>query len=255
MKFRVLGCDGGRGLGCENTTLMIGKHVLIDAGTIQTKLSLEEALEITDIFFTHTHLDHIVDLPFLLDATFAKRNKPLRLHGLKEALDPLMEHVFNDKIWPDFSKLPDEEHGQFEIHYIEPEQEVHVDDYAFTPIRVDHTVPTVGYKIAHKNGSIIFSGDTGPVESIWKVANTTNDLKAVILDLSFPNNEQHIANASKHMTANDFEKQILKLEKDCDVYAFHFKVGLDDILKSEVSHIKHFNKPIKALRDVKGIEF
>lgn len=253
MKLSVLGCDGGRGLGYDNTTLMFNDHVLIDAGTIQSELNLEDALKITDIFITHSHLDHLLDLPFLLDATFGKRSEPLRLHGTKETLDAMMTHIFNDKIWPDFSKLPVNGSGQFTLNYIKSGEVYKINGLAFMPFDVDHTVPTVGYKVFDDESTLVFSGDTGPVDSIWEVANASDNLKAVILDLSFPTSEQYIAGLSKHMTAHDVDRELKKLKKDCDVYVFHYKVGLSSILDSQVGNIRHFNKPIKTLRHHKEL--
>lgn len=255
MRLKVLGCDGGRGMGYQNTTLMFNDHVLLDAGTIQTQLTMEEAIEITDIFFTHSHLDHIVDLPFLMDATFGVRPAPLHLHGIPETIDAFMEHIFNDKIWPDFSKLPTKKSGQFDINYIEPEKSYTVGELTFTPIQVNHTIPCVGYKVEDKDSAIIFSGDTGPTNRLWEVANETKNLKAVIMDLSFPVTEQYVADVSGHMTAQNVEEELKKLDVDCDVYTFHYKVGMGKLLEGQAHRIEHFGRPLKPLRRADEIVF
>jgi ribonuclease BN (tRNA processing enzyme) len=255
MKIRVLGCDGGKGMGYNNTCFLFNDTVLIDAGTIQTVLTMEEALRITDIFFTHSHLDHIIDLPFLMDATFGSRADPLHLHGLQETIDALMEHLFNNRIWPDFSKLPTKEAGQFDTSYVEPEKKYTIGDLTFTPIEVSHTIPCVGYKVEDKESAIIFSGDTGPTDRLWEVANETKNLKAVIVDLSFPVSEQYVADISGHMTAQDVEKELHKLKKDCEVYAFHYKVGMGTLLAGQSRRITHFGKQVKSLRLMETLEF
>jgi ribonuclease BN (tRNA processing enzyme) len=254
MKLRILGCDGGRGMGYENTTLLFNDHILIDAGTIQTALTMEEALDITDIFFTHSHLDHIVDLPFLMDATFGSRPDPLHIYGIRPTIDAFMTHLFNNSIWPDFSKLPTKDSGQFDTTYIKPEVSYTVGDLTFTPIEVNHTIPCVGYKVEDDDGAIIFSGDTGPTDKLWEIANETENLKAVIVDLSFPVSEQYIADISGHMTAQDVEKELKKLKKDCDVYTFHYKVGMGTLLAGQAKRISHFGKPLKPLRLMETLE-
>jgi ribonuclease BN (tRNA processing enzyme) len=253
MKLRVLGCDGGKGIGYNTTSLLFNDTVLIDAGTIQSQLTIEEALKITDIFLTHSHLDHIIDLPFLLDATFEQRVEPLRLHGLPETLDPLMEHIFNNTIWPDFSVLPKQGQGQFALNYITPEEMYEINGLTITPVEVNHTIPTVGYRIEDADSALIFTGDTGPTDRLWEVANATDNLKAVIIDLSFPTTEQTIADISKHMTASDVESELKKLKKECDVYTFHFKVSQGALLEGQAKRVTHFGKPLKALREVKEL--
>lgn len=255
MKLKVLGCDGGRGIGYNNTTFLFNDTVLIDAGTIQSKMTVDEALKVEHIFFTHTHLDHIADFPFFLDATFGRRHKPVQVYGLKEALTPMMEHIFNDKIWPNFSILPTKETGQFQLNYIDSGKSYEASGLSFTPVHANHTVPTVGYIVSDGNSSIAFSGDTGPNDDFWEVVNQVKNLKAVILDLSFSKNEQKIANLSKHMTAEDVNAELTKLNQECDVYVFHFKVGYSEILKEEISLLSHHGAPVKALRDFVEITF
>lgn len=255
MKLRILGCDGGRGMGYDNTSLLFNDNILIDAGTIQTALSMEEALAVSDIFFTHSHLDHIVDLPFLLDASFGIRPEPLHIYGLEETVSSFKNHIFNNEIWPDFSKLPTEESGQFDTTFIQPERSYSVNNLTFTPIEVNHTIPCVGYKIEDKNSAIIFSGDTGPTDRLWEIANETENLKAVIMDLSFPISEQYIADISKHMTAQNVEQELKKLKKDCDVYTFHYKVGMGKLLTGQSHRLTHFDRPVKSLRVMEEIEF
>ena len=254
MNLTVLGCDGGRALGYQNTSLLLNEHVLIDAGTIQSVLTIEDALKITDIFLTHAHLDHIIDLPFLLDATFEKRTQPLRIHGLPETLDVLMTHIFNDVIWPNFSALPCQDTGQFTLHPMGVGDAVTVDGLKLTALQANHTIPTVGYMIegdsceGNEFSKLVFSGDSGPCDAVISAA---QDADAVILDLSFPVSEQHIADISGHMTAKDVAAEMEKIPKHCAVYVFHAKVGQADVLLRELS--KATSRQFTMLRDVKTI--
>jgi ribonuclease BN (tRNA processing enzyme) len=255
MKLRVLGCDGGRGQGYYSTGLLFDDTVMIDAGTILSALTVEESLKITDIFFTHAHLDHVCELPYLLDATFDMRRHPLRLHGQAHTLDVLMKHVFNNALWPDFSRLPTPDRGQFTLHEVKPGKPYKAGDLTFTPIEVNHTIPTVGYRVADKAASVIFSGDTGPTDKLWQVANDDALLKAVIVDLSFPIKEQYVAKVSKHMTADDLAVELKKLKNDCDVYAFHYKVGQATTVGAQAQRVTHFGRPVMHLREHETLYF
>lgn len=255
MKMRVLGCDGGRGLGYYSTGLLFNDRYLIDAGTILSALTVDEALEISDIFLTHSHLDHLCELPYLLDATFGRRPEPLRVHGQRETLEAMMAHLFNGVIWPDFSRLPSPDNGQFTLHEIEPGQEYRAGELSFLPIAVNHVVPTVGFRISDDNACVMFSGDTGPMQRFWEIANASEQLRAVIVDLSFPNDEQPVADISGHMTATDVAEELAKLHRDCRVYAFHYKVGKASVLGSEASQLQHFGHPVETLRNASVLRF
>ena len=106
MELRVLGCSGGVGAGLRTTTLLLNEHILFDAGTGVGDLSLEEMAGIKHIFLTHSHLDHIADIPLLVDSVFDRINQPIVVHGLHETIEALRRHIFNNVIWPDFTKLP-----------------------------------------------------------------------------------------------------------------------------------------------------
>src|SRR4030067_551243 len=106
MKFRVLGCSGGIGGNLRTTSFLLDHDVLIDAGTGVSELSLTELTVIDHVFVTHSHLDHIACIPFMVDSVGFMRDRPLTIYATGETLDILKQHIFNWKIWPDFSEIP-----------------------------------------------------------------------------------------------------------------------------------------------------
>ena len=101
---KVLGAQGSRSNNAFTTCLQVTKNTLIDAGNIMHALG-EEALHVNRIFFSHAHLDHIIDSAFLMDNSFASRREPLYLYGLPQTIQSLKEHIFNWEVWPDFSQI------------------------------------------------------------------------------------------------------------------------------------------------------
>ena len=102
--LKVLGAYGSR-LGPRHTTcFQLGPRVVIDAGHIMGALDTAADL-IEHVLLTHAHLDHLLDIPFLIDETFARRSKPVTIHGLPETLAALRGDILNDRIWPDFSRI------------------------------------------------------------------------------------------------------------------------------------------------------
>lgn len=255
MHLKILGCDGGRGLGCLSTSLLFNETILIDAGTIQSVLSAEETLKITDLFLTHTHFDHIMDLPFLFSATLHKREKPLTIHATAPAIKALKEHVFNGTIWPDFAKIPNKDNPQYIFNEIKADETYTCQGLSFTPIEVNHQIPTVGYLVEDNTHALIFSGDTGPCKKIEEVANKTKNLKALILDLSFVRKEKKVARLSDHMIIDDIEEMLSRITTPCDVYVFHFKMGMVEELLEEIKGKSHAGRPLRALRQYKEITF
>ena len=110
MRIRVLGCSGGIGAGARTSAMLVDDDVLIDAGTGIGDLELSDLDSIRHVFLTHAHLDHIAGLPMLADRIFEEDLElPLTVYGREETLRAVQDHLFNDVIWPDFSKLPSPE--------------------------------------------------------------------------------------------------------------------------------------------------
>src|SRR3989344_5001700 len=116
MKVRVLGCSGAIAKDCRTTSFLIDDSILIDAGTGVGDLTLEQMRRIDHVFLMHSHLDHIAALPLMLDAVSSLRNTPVQVHALPATLDALRQHVFNNTIWPDFTRLPPPEPPFLHLH-------------------------------------------------------------------------------------------------------------------------------------------
>ena len=67
MRIRVLGCSGGIGGSLRTTSLLVDDDVLIDAGTGVGDLPLASLARIDHIFVSHSHLDHVASIPFLVE--------------------------------------------------------------------------------------------------------------------------------------------------------------------------------------------
>ena len=93
--IKILGASGSKAKGMGTTSFQIFKDIIVDAGNVINSLG-EEASEINHIFLTHSHADHITDLPFIIESYFEKRKTPLTIYALKETIDILKSHSFNE---------------------------------------------------------------------------------------------------------------------------------------------------------------
>lgn len=103
-EITVLGTKGTKGAEGGTSAFLIDAHNVLDAGNLLRPMK-EAVAEIETIWLTHSHLDHIVDIAYILDSYFPQRKKPLRLRGLPATLKAIQQHYLNDVIWPDFSKI------------------------------------------------------------------------------------------------------------------------------------------------------
>ena len=211
MIFRVLGSSGAELPGYNSPAFLVDDAILLDAGTIGSYLSEKEQWKIRDIIITHAHLDHIKAIPFLADNIIIKNKRhSIKLFGIKETLSDLRKHLLNNKIWPDFTKISSSLDPVIKMNTIPAGRAVKVNGHIITAYRVSHTVPAVGYVISDKKGrSLLYTGDTGPTEKIWK---TPLNVNAVIVEVSFPNSMADLAIKTGHLTSKLLKKEIAKMK-------------------------------------------
>jgi Cft2 family RNA processing exonuclease len=225
MRVKVLGSSGGIGGDLRTTALAVDDDILIDAGTGVGDLSVEELIKIDHIFVTHSHLDHVTSIPFLVDTVIGLRNSPVLVHATAETLQILKDHIFNWKIWPDFSKIPTVDAPFMAFRELRVGEPVTIKGRSFTAIPATHVVPAVGYLLDSGESRLIFSGDTTVNDALWQIANTTANLKYVIIETAFPNKERDLAIASKHLCPSMLAEELSKLTKPVEILVTHLKPG------------------------------
>jgi len=222
--IRFLGVGGSRYKNMGSTCVQVSENILIDAGNIISSLG-DDAKKIEHIFLTHSHLDHIVDLAFLIDNMYGDLKKSIKIYGLKETLEALDQHLFNDTIWPNFKdiSLAGNSSKALEFIILEPEREYVFEDVTLKPILVAHTIPTCAYLIKKKSFSALFATDTYITDTMWETINSDESIDSLIIDVSFPSRYEKLSKDSKHLTPKLLKEELKKSRRDFDVFITHIK--------------------------------
>ncbi len=235
MRIRVLGAHGGSSPRHRQTSFLLNEGVCLDAGAVTEALSLEEQMRVHAVLVTHSHLDHVAALPFLVENVLGRAREPVEVAAPAEVIASLRRHLFNDDIWPDFSRLPDRRLPTVTFRVLAwnvPEQ---VNGLTATAVAVSHIVPTCGYLVSDGGGTVVFSGDTGPTEELWAAARRTPDVKAVFAECSFPDGMREIAEVSQHLTPATLKVELQKMPPDVPVFLYHMKPPTLETLVAEVA--------------------
>ncbi|MEJ2451886.1 MAG: 3',5'-cyclic-nucleotide phosphodiesterase [Gammaproteobacteria bacterium] len=227
MEIKVLGCSGGVGVDLRTTTILIDGDVLIDAGTGVGDLSLDEMSAIRHIFLTHSHLDHIACVPLLVDTLFDRLTTPITVHAQATTIEALQKHIFNNVVWPDFTRLPTPEKPVIRFETQEAGEVVRLGARSFESIRVNHTVPGVGYRVESEKGVFAFSGDTTTNDSFWAGLNAHGALDILMVEVAFPNEESELCRQAGHYCPDMLARDLAKLRHQPQVYISHNKPGAE----------------------------
>jgi ribonuclease BN (tRNA processing enzyme) len=253
MRIEVLGAYGGESRDRRMTCLRIGGSVALDAGSLSQVLSVEEQVEVQSILLSHSHMDHIASLPFFIENVYGQGQRAVDLYASSATIYSIRKNLFNNATWPDFTRLPDNLLPAVTFHEIQDERTVEFDGVRFTPIPVDHPVPTHGFLIEQNGMAVLWSSDTGPTRRLWEIANQTPNLEAVCLDTSFDNSLQQVADVSFHLTPRTLERELEKLERDVPVLLHHLKPPCVDQIRAEVGKLR--NPSLEFLEQGKVYEF
>jgi ribonuclease BN (tRNA processing enzyme) len=241
MKLRVLGPYGGDMPGCFMSAFLINECLLVDAGTIGQVLDLKDQLKIRDVLISHSHLDHCNALPFFAVNVFSNDAPPIYVYALQPTLDAIQNHILNNQVWPDFTKIK-KPNGTpvFELRKLLEKDEVKVGNFQVLPVRVNHPVVTSGFVIMDGGKSLVYTADTGITDDIWEAANDAPNLRGLITEVSYPNKMQKLADTSGHLTPGDLKRELGKIRRrlDIPVYIYHMKPEYDAEIRKEIKELR-----------------
>lgn len=258
MKYiEFLGTSGSKAASQATTCLKVSKHCVIDAGNIIAGMGTH-VYDIEHIFLTHSHLDHIVDIPFLADLFVIKQKVPLKIYGLKETLHNLRQFIFNHHIWPNFEEIKLLHGDDFTVKFIEihPNQCYKIDGVSLTPFKTNHTNGSCGYLIEHEKNGVLFTSDTYKCKEIWDILDAHPYIHSLVVDVSFPSSYERLAHDSKHMTPKILAEELVHCKRsDFRIFPVHLKPSLESTIKYELKELGIFERGGHVLEGFECLSF
>ena len=248
MKIRVLGCSGAIAQRCKTTAFLVDHDILIDAGTGVGDLTREEMLRIDDLFLTHAHLDHIAYLPLMLDTIAASRfGRPLRVHALPHTLHALHQHLFNDLIWPDFTRLPTPDNPLLTFHELRTGDVRQCQGRTVEALPAVHSIPAVGYAVRGPEAGApwwAFTGDTERNPALWQRVNQM-PVAALVIETAFSNRERELARLAKHLSPEVLADELdqIRAASRYPIYITHTKPAETESIMREIAQFDQVRPP------------
>ena len=256
--IKILGASGSKAKDLNTTSFQIYKDIVIDAGNVLNALG-DEAKDINHVFLTHSHADHITDLPFIIETFFESREIPLTIYALEETIEVLKKHSFNDVIWPDFTKIKLLRKDAFSLILkpIKLDEIIKIHNYSIKAIKANHISGACGFVIKKNHQGFVISGDTHINPHIWEEINNDEEIRSLIIECSYPDKLQELAKLTKHLTPELIANELEKLtRKNLSVFYYHLKPSYNkELLKDIKKHkLLTYNGKILKEGDVIHIE-
>lgn len=251
MRVQILGCYGGELPNYRTTCFLIDEVLAFDAGALTASLSLERLSALEHILLSHSHFDHVKDLPLVADLMAGRRRRPITVYASQQCTRTLRKNMFNDSLWPDFTRIPSARNPVIRFKPFRAGSSFRIGKYRIRSISVCHPVESCGFVISDERSSFAISGDTGPTQALWNIVNRTPDLKALVLETSFPNEMQELADVSGHLTPQTLRSELAKFRHNgTSIFLYHLKPAYLAQLKEEIAGL-----PVELLKLGDSLEF
>ena len=256
-RIKVLGAFGTKAKGYGTSSFYLNETNVIDAGNLLIGLD-DKSANIKNIWLTHSHLDHISDIAYVIDNYFDKIKEPITLCGLPQTLKAIQKHFLNGLIWPDFAKISLVDSSEMCIKY----KEISLDtEYSISntesikAFKTDHTVPSCGYIYKKNETAVLITSDTYSTENIVEILNNDKSIKSAVIECSFPSSMDKLAKASKHLTPKLLEEMFKRLKRDdIELFINHIKpLYLEEMTKEIEEYCATWNP--KIVKDGEIIKF
>ena len=251
MELRVVGCHGGETPKHRTSAFVVDERLAIDAGSLTSGLELKHQFRLGGCLVSHAHLDHIRDLATIADNRCQAECEPLIVAGTRGTLRALKKHFFNNFVWPNFAEIPSKAQPTIKYLELKPEKPTEVAGYRVRAIMVEHTIESAGFIVEGEDATLGYSGDTGPTDRLWELLNQAPNLKALLMEVSFPNREQKLATVSGHHTPRTLLKDLKKYAKpkDLPTLLYHIKPVFQNEVEQECARLKGVNIAVTGIGD------
>ncbi len=252
MNLRVLGCSGGSARGHFPTSFLIDGRIAVDAGAVTTNLPPEEQEKIDHVVLSHAHLDHVSNLPFLLDNRFARQTRPIAIWGPEPTLAALRTDIFNNRVWPDFTILHNRKSVSLELKSVAPGTPFQIESLSFRADPMVHPVPCFGYRIDDGRRAIYIAGDTGDATAMKSIVSGDPSLRAIAIEVSWPDRMHELAKVSGHLTTAMLSA-VWPIHPTARILITHIKPFYIDEVKAELAAARLSN--VIVLEDGMAFDF
>jgi ribonuclease BN (tRNA processing enzyme) len=190
---------------------------------------------IKHVMLTHSHLDHIAALPLMTDAIASSLTEPIQVHALPGTITAIKNHVLNNVIWPDFSRIPTPEQPFIAFNEIHVGQTLSISGKYIEVLPAVHTVPACGYAVTSGKGCWVFTGDTERNPAFWRRINQM-EVAALVIETAFSNREKALAKRSLHLSPSALAEELDLIDKTkrFPIFITHTKPAETELIMTEI---------------------
>jgi len=230
MKIKILGAHNTETMRTRHTCLLIDGVLALDAGALTSQLSARGLERLKGVLLTHSHYDHIRDIPTLAINLYL-RSRSIDIYTHQAAWNNITAHLLNDVLYPSYHKKPVGK-PTLRFHPLEHLTTVKIGDYGILPVKVNHAIPALGYQVTSPEGrSIFYSGDTGSgLAETWRNISP----QVLFIEVTASNRWEKTVKNNGHLTPHLLQKELARFQKLRGYFPQTFSVHLNPGGENEI---------------------
>ena len=235
MKIRFLGAHNTESQTTRLLSIVVDGRLALDAGGLTGSLTFDEQLGLKAVLLTHSHYDHIRDIP-LLAMNFYLRESGVDVYATASVREALESYLLNGQLYPKFLETPPEK-PTLRFHPVAPYREMAIEGYSVIAVPTNHAVPTVGYQLTSAAGrSLFYSGDTGPgLAECWRHISP----ELLIIEVTASSKYSDFGRKSKHLTPDLLRDELISFREINGylprVLTVHMNPSLEKEIEAEIA--------------------